>query len=58
MYGVRNYYGNLSFKAENVKGTYSEINEDDYTPDGPWKNQDVNPAQSYKSIIDTDTGIG
>ena len=37
MYGVRNYYGGLSFAAGATEdGTYSEINEDDYDPDGPW----------------------
>ena len=59
MYGVRNFYGELSFKAEkSVTGTYSEINEDDYDVDGPWKNNDLDPEKSYKSTYNVDTGVG
>ena len=59
MYGVRNYYGGLSFAVgESTDGTYSEINEADYDPDGPWQNHDVDPANSYKSLYNVDTGVG
>ena len=59
MYGVRNYYGELSFKVgKSTKGTYSEINGEDYDMDGPWKNNDLDPEKSYKSTYNEDTGLG
>ena len=59
MYGVRNYYGDLSFKVgKSTEGTYSGINEADYVVDGPWKNNDLDPERSYKSTYNEDTGVG
>ena len=59
MYGVRNYYGSLLFAAgSSARGTYSEINGEDFDADGPWKNHDEDPAKSYKSTYNTSTGTG
>ena len=57
-YGVRNYYGGLPFTVGATEGTYSEINEDDYEPDGPWQNHDIDFAKSYRSVYNVDTGVG